>query len=69
MKYYEKTSYSQNYDQPLWKLGYIPKKEFVKTNNIDKFNKGKKIKFQETQEAKRLLCHLDKDVVYSTEVE
>jgi len=55
MNYYERTITVREPINKYGKLGYITAQEFVKTNNIEKFNKGKKIKFKESINAKHFL--------------
>lgn len=46
------------------KLGYVEVKECVKTDNIDRFNKGKRIKFTECEDMK-----IKPDLVFEFEEE
>ena len=45
--------------------GYISGLEMAKTNNIEQFNKGKRIKFEEDLEVRQYLYHKDENYVYS----
>lgn len=68
MKYYERQVTKRVRINSYEKIGYKPYREMVKTNNIDVFNKGKRIKFEESKEARKYLYHLDQNKVYTEEV-
>lgn len=68
MKYYSREITKREPINRFGKLGFVLYKEMVKTNNIEQFNKGKRIKFEEDLEAKKYLYHKDKNYVYSEEV-
>ena len=66
MKYYEREITKREAINHFGKLGYVPYIEYVKTNDIAPFNKGKRIHFYETDEARKYLYRGKKqDVVYS----
>lgn len=69
MKYYKRELTKRTEVNRFGRLGYVALTEYVKTNDIDKFNKGKRIKFNESKDAKRFLLHLEKDRVYELEGE
>lgn len=69
MKYYERTLTKRKACGSYGKLLYINVTEYVKTNNVEEFNKGKRIKFLETSNAKKFLLHKEKDYVYEVEEE
>lgn len=69
MKYYSRELTERKIINKFGRLGYVLIKEYVKTNNIEPFNKGKRIKFAESPEAKKYLLHKDKDKVYKEEGE
>jgi|GEM_PF-6049539 hypothetical protein len=68
MKYYKRSVTKRGSINSSGKLGYFTSNEFVKTNNIDSFNKGKRIPFCESIEAKRRLLHEPKDLVVADDV-
>lgn len=55
MKYYTRTITKREPINKFGKLGYVAYDEYVKTNDIDKFNKGKKIRFAEIKRPSVLL--------------
>ena len=66
MKYYSREVTKREPINRFGKIGYVLYKEMVKTNNIDKFNKGKQIKFEEDNEqARHYLYHKNSDIIYS----
>lgn len=65
MKYYERSYTGVDYQGRFGKKVYVPTTEYVKTNSIEKFNKGKRYKFCETDEAKKYLLHKNADTVYT----
>lgn len=69
MRYYERTLTKRKACGRFGKLLYINVTEYVKTNEIEKFEKGKRIKFLETSEAKKFLIHKEKDYIYEIEEE
>jgi len=64
MKYYERHLTKREAINRFGKIGYVPYVEYVKTLNIDKFNKGKRIKFEESARARKVLYHLEANTVY-----
>ena len=64
MKYYSRKITKREPINRFGKLGFVLYKEMVKTNDIDKFNKNKRIKFAEDEEARKYLYHKDKNRVY-----
>lgn len=64
MKYYSREITKRESINRFGKLGFIPYIEYIKTNDIEKYNKNKKIKFSEISDKKYLL-HKKKDIVYS----
>ena len=69
MKYYSRIVTKREKINRFGKLGYVPYLEYVKTNDIDKFNKRKRILFVENDEVKRELRKLEKDKIYERKVE
>lgn len=65
MKYYERTYIGVDYQGRFGKKVYVPTTEYVKTNAIEKYNKGKKYVFFESKEAKKYLLHKEADTVYT----
>lgn len=65
MKYYARTYIGVDYQGRFGKKVYVPTTEYVKTNSIEKYNKGKRYKFEESDAAKKYLRHLEKDTVYT----
>ena len=65
MNYYERTITIKDYQGKWGKAVYVEQTQFVKTNNIAVFNKGKKIRFVETENARNYLLHRHANVVYS----
>lgn len=68
MKYYSREITKREPINRFGKLGFVLYKEMIKTNDIDKFNKGKRIKFEEDEEARKYLYHKDSNIVYAEEV-
>lgn len=69
MKYYKREVTERKAVNHFGRLGYVLIVEYVKTNNIEQFNKGKKIKYYEDQEAKKYLLHLKADIIYKEDLE
>lgn len=71
MKYYARYVINRVEINRFRKLGYRKQLETLKTNNIDKFNKGKKIRFTETTNTEIIkeLRHLDVDKVYTEDAD
>ena len=65
MKYYSREVTKREAINRFGKLGFVLYKEMVKTNDIDKFNKNKRIKFTEDEEARKYLYHKNSDIIYS----
>ena len=66
MKYYIREVTKREKINKYGKIGYVLYNEMVKTNNIDKFNKGKQIKFEEdNKQARDYLYHRAIDTVYT----
>ena len=65
MKYYSRKVTKREPIDRFGKLGFVLYKEMVKTNNIEQFNKGKRIKFEEDLEVRQYLYHKDENYVYS----
>lgn len=55
MKYYTRTITKRETINKYGKLGYVSYDEYVKTNDITPFNKGKKIRFTEIKRPAILL--------------
>ena len=55
MKYYERHYTKREAINRFGKLGYVPYTAYLKTNNIDKFNKGLHNRFVEIPKNKILL--------------
>lgn len=64
MKYYMREYIGIDNQGRFRKKVYTPTFEYVKTNNIEKYNKNKKYKFYESDIAKKYLLHKIKDYVY-----
>lgn len=69
MKYFSREITERKPINRFGRLGYVAITEYVKTNDITPFNRGKRIRFEENQEAKKYLLHLEKDTVYREEGE
>lgn len=67
MKYYQRTVTKRESVNKFGRLGYVEYKQQVKTNNIDKFNKGLKIKFAECAKTTEMI-HTEKDKIIETKV-
>lgn len=67
-KYYERTVTHREAINRFGKIGYPKYIEYIKTDNIEKFNKGKKIWFFESDRARKFLYHLEKNKIYSEKV-
>lgn len=69
MKYYARTVLVRKPVNKFGRLGYVETEEYVKTNDIAKFNKGKRIPFYESESARQALRSKDKqaDKVYQEE--
>ena len=65
MKYYSREVTKREPINRFGKLGFVLYKEMVKTNDIDKFNKNKRIKCTEDEEAIKYLYHKNSDIIYS----
>ena len=65
MKYYSREVTKREPINRFGKLGFVLYKEMVKTNDIDKFNKNKRIKFTEDEEARKYLYHKNSNIIYS----
>lgn len=68
MKYYSRIVTVREKINRFGKLGYVPYLEYVKTNEVEKFNKRKRIKFEEDDNVRKELRKLNKDCVYRKEV-
>lgn len=68
MKYYERVVSHREAINHFGKIGYPKYYEYVKTNDISKFNKGKQIYFYESENARKFLYHLEKNKIYSEKV-
>lgn len=68
MKYYERQITKREPINRFGKLGYIAYTQYVKTNDIEKFNKGKKIKFVEIKRP-AILLHAKVDEIIEIEHE
>lgn len=64
MKYYTREITERKAVNKFGRLGYVLVNEYVKTNSIDTFNKGKRIRFVESKDAKKYLLHKDTDTIY-----
>ena len=68
MKYYKREVTRRDSVNRFGRMGYILVAEYVKTNDIAPFNKGKRIRFTEDKEAKRFLLHKAVDTVYQEDI-
>ena len=68
MKYYSREITERKPVNRFGRLGFVQVVEYVKTNDITPFNKGKKIRFLEDKDARKYLLHLEKDTVYSEDI-
>lgn len=64
MKYYSREVTERKPINSYGRLGYVLVTEYVKTNDIDRFNKGKRIIFTESKQARTYLYHLEANKVY-----
>lgn len=69
MKYYSREVTRREKTNSFGRLGYVLYVEFFKTNNektVEKFNKGKKIRFTETEDRNivKILRSGEKDTIY-----
>lgn len=64
MKYFQREITKREVINRFGRLGYVLYTEYVKTNDINKFNKGLKIKFFESDKAKKYLLHKNINTVY-----
>ena len=69
MKYYAREVTRREKTNSFGRLGYVLYVEFFKTNNektVEKFNKGKKIRFAETEDRNivKILRSGEKDTIY-----
>lgn len=69
MKYYAREVTRREKTNSFGRLGYVLYVEFFKTNNektVEKFNKGKKIRFTETEDRNivKILRSGEKDTIY-----
>ena len=69
MKYYSREVTRREKTNSFGRLGYVLYVEFFKTNNektVEKFNKGKKIRFSETEDRNivKILRSGEKDTIY-----
>ena len=69
MKYYSREVTRREKTNSFGRLGYVLYVEFFKTNNektVEKFNKGKKIRFAETEDRNivKILRSGEKDTIY-----
>lgn len=64
MKYYQRKVIIRDYQGKYRKAVFVPEYQYIKTNNIDKFNKGLRIRFEESKDARKYLLHRQQDVVY-----
>ena len=69
MKYYAREVTRREKVNGFGRLGYVLYVEFFKTNNektVEKFNKGKKIRFAETEDRNivKILRSGEKDTIY-----
>ena len=69
MKYYSREVTRREKVNSFGRLGYVLYVEFFKTNNektVEKFNKGKKIRFTETEDRNivKILRSGEKDTIY-----
>lgn len=69
MKYYAREVTRREKTNSFGRLGYVQYAEFFKTNNdkiVEKFNKGKKIRFAETEDRNivKILRSGEKDTFY-----
>lgn len=69
MKYYAREVTRREKVNSFGRLGYVLYVEFFKTNNdkiVEKFNKGKKIRFAETDDRNivKILRSGEKDTIY-----
>lgn len=71
MKYYERTLTQRKAVNRFGRLGFVLVRETVKTNDITPFNKGKRIRFVETNDRDivRQLRKQEKDTVYQEDLE
>ena len=66
MKYYEREGLVRTEINHFGKIGYVNTIKMVKTNNIESFNKGKRIWFHESERAKKMLrFNHEQNVVYT----
>lgn len=68
MKYYSREITERKAVNRFGRLGYVQVAEYVKTNSIDAFNKGKRIKFVESADARKYLLHKNADQVYKEDL-
>lgn len=69
MKYYSREVTRREKTNSFGRLGYVLYVEFFETNNdkiVEKFNKGKKIRFTETEDRNivKILRSGEKDTIY-----
>ena len=57
MKYYSRQITKREAINRFGKLGFVLYTQYVKTNDIEKFNKGKRIRFVENADARKYLYH------------
>ena len=63
MKYYHRSITERKPINKYGKLGYVTVDEYVKTNDIEKHNKGKRIKFTLLNTRPKVLLHAKVDQV------
>lgn len=63
MKYYKREITVRDYQGSHKKAVFVPQTEYVKTNDISPFNKNKRVKFEESEDAKKFLRRKAKDTV------
>ena len=57
MKYYSREITKREPVNRFGKIGFVLYTQYVKTNDINRFNKGKRIKFEENADARKYLYH------------
>lgn len=65
MKYYERKITKRESINRFGKMGYVAYVEYVKTNDISSYNKGKRVYFEESVNARKYLYHLEIDRIYT----
>lgn len=68
MKSYLRTVTVRKAVNRFGRLGYVLINEYVKTDDIDRYNKRKHIKFIESKEAEEYLRDLDIDRIYTEDL-